>query len=165
MKKERIKTGFVVLGIFGSVIAGVTLFIVGGKTQNFNMSIIGIVVLVAGIMLTSFFAILPYIIDAVRNVKSESSLSANEETSIKESLQSKLNASRNKVKSERNDVSSLTEREDFLVSELKRTGNESLLQEYQLQADALWDEYTGEAWDETLEAISDLVDYYLQFIK
>ena len=70
MNKTNLKTILIVIGIVGSVAAGIALFIVGGVTYTFSISIVGICVIIGGIIITSACALLPIIKQAARDFKS-----------------------------------------------------------------------------------------------
>ena len=165
MKNKKLETALVVFGIFGSLAAGLALFVVGAVANSFTLSIVGVVVLVVGIVVTSIGAMIPYIIEAARNYKNEDPLSAREAAALDKAMQRMMKTPKQPIKDPRKDVSALMDREDALLDELELPGNESLLNEYKAQADAIWDKYTGDDWDENLEQISELVDYYSRLIN
>lgn len=147
------KTSILVcLGIFGSVGVGLAMIIAGGTAFNFTMMYAGIGVLVGGIMLTVA------ILTAVLLV--EYSLNLPHEVEPAHIVSDKPIEIPAMPKAPEKDVSTLMDKEDAFTDRLKESGKLELLQQYKAEADAIWENYTGENWDENLQQIDELIDKY-----
>lgn len=68
-------------------------------------------------------------------------------------------------KTPRTDVEEVMKREDLLYMMFERKGLDDLADEYESAADAYWQEYAGDTWDDNVAAIDALIDEYYAKIE
>lgn len=155
MKNDKISIAFLIIGQAVSIITGIALFIVGGVTSQFKISIAGVIVLVGGILLTVGIFLTVYIVNYVKTTGI-----GYEPVKITAQKQPHFPSH-----SDEKDVTYIMDKEDEFTEELEKSGKLDLLKQYKAEAEIIWERYTGDNWDKNLEQLDELIDKYKSIDK
>lgn len=151
---------FVPFGIFGSIIVGIGMLIAGTVNDIGALTVIGVVVLVGGIVIT----ITCTVVLAIRKYSRDMSFRTEKKPSDAELIE--------RITSGAHDyVSELVSREDALTDLLYKHGRADLADKYYDEAQPIWvkhddaQEDNTDIWDEYLDKINALIDKYYERYK
>lgn len=160
---------FVPFGIFGSLAVGIGLFMAGAVTGTFLLSIVGVIVIVGGMMITIACTV-------AKAIKKNGGLTAYQ-TEEKPTHDNSDEADDDDyppddeliesvtARGPHKDVEELLKREDALLDLLYKYDMDELKSEYYDESELLWNNYRGSAWDENLDKIDALIDEYYKLFN